>query len=39
MPVIVNGKLPVGVLYLVVTVIVVLLLPVTDGGLKLALAR
>ena len=35
----VNGKLPVGVLLLVVTVIVEEPLPVTDDGLKLALVR
>ncbi len=31
----VNGKLPVGVLFLVVTVMVEVPLPVMDGGLKL----
>jgi hypothetical protein len=35
----VNGKLPLGVLNLVVTVIVEEPLPVTDDGLKLALVR
>jgi hypothetical protein len=35
----VNGKLPLGVLLLVVTVIVEVPLPVTEDGLKLALVR